>query len=90
MTCSNNVIGSNNVSGSKNISWLKIHELASGIHRADAASKKQMLKTDAGKLRMGILRKLGKMMGNYVTDCKTLMNVNINGLLRYRILIDCN
>ena len=85
MTCSNNVIGSNNVSGSKNISWLKIHELASGIHRADAASKKQMLKSDAGKLRM-----LGKMLGNYVTDCKTLMDENINELLRSRIFIDCN
>ena len=49
-----------------------------------------MLKTDAGKLRMGILRMLGKMLGNYVTDCMTPMDVNIKGLLRYRIFIDCN
>ena len=56
---------------------LKIRELSSGIHSAVAASKKQMLKTDAGILRM-----LGKMLGNYVTDCKTLIDDNINGLLR--------
>ena len=61
---------------------LKIRELSSGIHSAVAASKKQMLKTDAGILRMGILRMLGKMLGNYVTDCKTLIDDNINGLLR--------
>jgi hypothetical protein len=41
-----------------------------------------MLKTDAGILRMLILRMLGKMLGNYVTDYKTLMDENINGLLR--------
>ena len=49
-----------------------------------------MLKTDAGKLRMGIQSLLGKLLGNYVPDGKTLMDENINGLLRYRIFIDVN
>jgi hypothetical protein len=61
--------GSPLVGGSKFVSW-------------HPASIERMLKTDAGILRMLILRMLGKMLGNYVTDYKTLMDENINGLLR--------
>ncbi len=57
------------MTGSKNIS-------------SHPASIERMLKTDAIILRKPIRIMRGKMLGNYVTDCKTLMDENINGLLR--------